>query len=234
VEKNPKPLNRLLKKCAKLFAGHPFQFASLKSDRQNNARRHPRRAFLLPSQEDTLMTQPASQPSTHVAVNRCLAAYRQAVQAGGGATSSAARDAGVNAYRAALPIVSTRESIRDFIACITHGMVFNVFWNDEGPKLIAAAKAALATFSRDREPAPPGPHAVNSGGRPSKSSQKPGEGTDQETDQPETNRDPLPEKVIIYLTHSDNRRIIDAWTRLRIFKKRLFTSATQTAAFSTL
>ncbi len=142
------------------------------------------------------MTQPASEPSTHVAVNRCLIAYRQAVQAGGGAKSSAARDAGVDAYRAALPIVSTRESIRDFIACITHGMVFHVFWNDEGPKLIAAAKAALATFSRDREPAPPGPNAVSSGGRPPGSGQKPVEDTAHEADPHsslEKNRDPLPE-----------------------------------------
>jgi hypothetical protein len=128
------------------------------------------------------MTQPASEPSTYVAVNRCLAAYRQAVQAGGGSTSSAARDAGINAYCAALPIISTRESIRDFIACVTHGMVFRVFWKEEGPRLIAAAKAALATFSRDREPAPPGPNAARGAGRPPESDQKPGEDTAHEAD----------------------------------------------------
>jgi hypothetical protein len=128
------------------------------------------------------MTQPAPEHSTHAAVNRCVTAYRQAIQAGGGASSSPARDAGVNAYRAVLPIISTRESIRDFIACITHGMVFHVFWNDEGPKLIAAAKAALATFSRDREPAPPGPHAARGAGRPPESDQKPAEDTAHETD----------------------------------------------------
>ncbi len=92
-------------------------------------------------------------------------------------SSSAARDAGVNAFHAALPIISTRESIRDFIACITHGMVFHVFWNDEGPKLIAATKAALATFSRDREPAPQPATASKRSPAPGS-----GEGTAHETD----------------------------------------------------
>jgi hypothetical protein len=175
-------LNLIIQKCVKLFADHPSQFASFESVGKTLPAGIPGGHFFLPSEEDTPMTQPAPEPSTHAAVNRCITAYRQAVQAGAGTSSSAAREAGINAYCAALPIISTRESIREFIACITQGMVFRVFWKDEGPKLIAAAKAALATFYRDREPAPPGPNAARGSGRPAESDQKSAKDTVHETD----------------------------------------------------
>lgn len=105
-----------------------------------------------------------AEPPPNPAVQRCCAVYRQALTAGGGPKVSAAVDAAINAYKVALPQISTRASIRDFIACITQGMVLGVFWNDQGPKLIGAAKAALAALPR--EPAPLGPHMARPAGRP--------------------------------------------------------------------
>lgn len=90
--------------------------------------------------------QPGSEPAPDSAVRRCCSAYHQALAAAGGRKISGARDAAKDAYRDALPFLSTRASIADFIACITQGMVLGVFWREEGPQLIAAAKAGLAAL----------------------------------------------------------------------------------------
>ncbi|HEY3706146.1 MAG TPA: hypothetical protein VGL22_13875 [Terracidiphilus sp.] len=79
-------------------------------------------------------------------VRRCCAAYQKAVTAHGGSKNPGARDAGAEAYRLALPDLTGRASTADFIACIVKGMLIRVFWNDEGPRLIIAAKAALAAL----------------------------------------------------------------------------------------
>jgi hypothetical protein len=134
-----------------------------------------RRAFLFLPQKRTVMTQPATpldpsastqtaELSPHAAVQRCCTAYRHAIEAGGGPKVSSARDAAQEAYKAALPFLSTRASIRGFIACIAQGMVFGIFFFDEGPKLIAAAKAALSALPP--EAAPMAPHSARPAGRP--------------------------------------------------------------------
>jgi hypothetical protein len=109
----------------------------------------------------------AEEPSINPAVQRCCNAYVRALISGGGPKIAAARDNAQDAYRKTLPHLTTRASIRDFIACITHGMVLGVFWKTEGPRLVAAAKAALAALPRESAPLaqnaakPTNPHPTN-------------------------------------------------------------------------
>jgi hypothetical protein len=124
------------------------------------------------SEPSTATPPPAAGPAQHAAVQHGLAAYHRTFTSIDGSRVRA-HEAASDAYKAALPFLSSRASIRDFIACVAHGMALKVFWNDEGPKMIAAAKAAIAALPR--EIAPIHPHAVNQGGRP-----------------PKPNRDPLP------------------------------------------
>jgi hypothetical protein len=94
------------------------------------------------------------QPDPHAVVRRCYALFHQAYAAEVAAKSSEsrARDKAKAAYRAAMPPLISRSEIRSFIACIAQGMILGVFWNDEGPKLTAVAKAALASLPRESRP----------------------------------------------------------------------------------
>ncbi len=53
----------------------------------------------------------------------------------------ALRNAG-NFYREVMPPLSGGEKIRNFIACVAHGIVLKVFVDNEGSKLIYAAQVA--------------------------------------------------------------------------------------------
>ena len=50
------------------------------------------------------------------------------------------------AYRNALPDLAGYENIRDFIACVTHGMVIGVIDSIDGPKLLYAAQVAIGAL----------------------------------------------------------------------------------------
>jgi hypothetical protein len=80
------------------------------------------------------------------ALERCCAAYRRTLAAAGGPNAGGALNAAEQAYRNALPFLIDRPSIFDFIASVTHGMVLRVFWVEEGPKLLSAARTALAAI----------------------------------------------------------------------------------------
>jgi hypothetical protein len=97
---------------------------------------------------------PPAAPSPTPAVQRCCAAYQHAL------ATFKHPDNAKDAFKNALPFLTDRGSILDFIACITQGMVLRVFWADEGPKLIVAAKAALSAL-----PSASGP-VSRPGGRP--------------------------------------------------------------------
>lgn len=113
--------------------------------------------------------QPSPELASNSAVQRCCSAYHEALAARGGPKVSGARDAAIEAYKNAVPFLSSRASIADFIACITHGMVLGVFWCDEGPRLILGARAALSALPLEPRPVsrpagrPPGRPAA---GRP--------------------------------------------------------------------
>lgn len=113
---------------------------------------------------DVPPTTPAAPPAPDKAVQRCCSAYHHAL------ATTRDKDKAKEAFKNALPFLTNRATILDFMACITQGMVLSVFWFDEGPKLIHAARATLAALPR--EPAPIPEHAAKAAGRPSKNQQR--------------------------------------------------------------
>jgi hypothetical protein len=61
-----------------------------------------------------------------------------------------------NAYRNAMPPLSGRENIRDFVACTAHGMLIGAIRESKGRNLLYAAQIALAAFRPDPAPCKPG------------------------------------------------------------------------------
>jgi hypothetical protein len=53
------------------------------------------------------------------------------------------------AYCDAMPDLSGHENIRDFIACVAHGMVTGVIDAIEGPKFLYAAQVAIGALRRE-------------------------------------------------------------------------------------
>lgn len=53
-----------------------------------------------------------------------------------------------NAYREAMPPLTGAGNIRDFIACVGHGMLLNVFKESEATKLLYAAQIAHAAENK--------------------------------------------------------------------------------------
>jgi hypothetical protein len=62
---------------------------------------------------------------------------------------------GNKGYRKAMPRLSGYENIRDFIACVAHGMLIGAIDGDDGTKLLYAAQVALSTVRRQPEPEKP-------------------------------------------------------------------------------
>ena len=58
-------------------------------------------------------------------------------------------------YRKAMPRLSGYENIRDFIACVAHGMLIGAIDGDDGTRLLYAAQVALSTVrSQPQAPKP--------------------------------------------------------------------------------
>ena len=104
-----------------------------------------------------------SNPSfANPAVAHCCKAwkkvFRAAVDAGKSELAAAFR-AG-EAYRAAMPPLSTRDSCRDFIACVAQGILLGAVSEKDGGKLLYAAQVALAAAKSDQNPQDsPAPYA---------------------------------------------------------------------------
>jgi hypothetical protein len=95
---------------------------------------------------------PPSEPVSPVyaAVNRCMAAYKQAYRAAGtmGADQLNRHVAGSDAYRLALPLTQTETDIQAFISCVTRGIALGVFETHEPSQLLYAAQIALSVTKR--------------------------------------------------------------------------------------
>jgi hypothetical protein len=94
-----------------------------------------------------------SNPSfANPAVAHCCKAWKKAFRATTDADKSeiiAAYEA-AEAYRAAMPPLSTRDSCRDFIACVAQGMLLGAIPEKDGGKLLYAAQVALAAANVER------------------------------------------------------------------------------------
>ncbi len=96
---------------------------------------------------------PSDPAATNPAVARCCAAYALTLKAapnqgkGGWAAELRAR----KAYRSALPPLSGADNIRDFIACVAHGMLIEAIDGSGGARLLYAAQVAHGAIPR---PAP--------------------------------------------------------------------------------
>jgi hypothetical protein len=84
------------------------------------------------------------------AVARCCEASAQARDAARQRRRSSfdVDRSGAEAYRKAMPALSGRENIRDFIACVGHGMLTGVFPASETTRLLYAAQVAQGSTDR--------------------------------------------------------------------------------------
>ncbi len=62
-----------------------------------------------------------------------------------------ARKAASDAYRLAMPTLSSEESIRDFIACVTRGILLGAFEDKQASQLLYAAQVASGAIARARK-----------------------------------------------------------------------------------
>jgi hypothetical protein len=113
----------------------------------------------------TLTPGPALALSTpKTAIRRCCAAWQRAFNAyveqrgkGDGLDKLfAAIDAG-EAYCNAMPMLAGQDGVRDFLACVAHGILIGAIPHEKSSHLIAAARVTLAANQRERKPQNPSP-----------------------------------------------------------------------------
>ncbi len=94
-----------------------------------------------------------SSPSfANLAVAHCCKAWKKAFRESEAAGESDVRSnsKAAEAYRAAMPPLSTRDSCRDFIACVAQGMLLGAIPEKDGGKILYAAQVALAAANVER------------------------------------------------------------------------------------
>jgi hypothetical protein len=86
------------------------------------------------------------------AVKNCCGAYNKifAAERASGATDYNAREKATEAYRNAMPYLTSLGNIRGFIACVGHGMLIEILRKDDGAKLLYAAQIALGAVPREQ------------------------------------------------------------------------------------
>src|SRR5271165_1111947 len=90
-------------------------------------------------------------------VQRSCNAYHRAYSAERekGVGDYEASEKGAEAYRNAMPCLTTYANIRDFIACVTYGMLCHVIRNDDATKLLYASQVALGALRAQPKPDQP-------------------------------------------------------------------------------
>jgi hypothetical protein len=85
-----------------------------------------------------------AEPAQNAAVLACIRAWNKkwTELEPGKLSSYELERASANAYRQAMPPLSGRQNIRDFIACVTKGLLVGAVDYAEGPKLLYAAQIA--------------------------------------------------------------------------------------------
>jgi hypothetical protein len=96
------------------------------------------------------------QPSLSPAVLRCCSAWHHRYAAESENEMLAEEevaDLAASSFRRAMPHLTSRRNIQDFIACVAQGMLLGAIEPEDGSRLLYAAQVALAAF---REPQPNG------------------------------------------------------------------------------
>jgi len=94
------------------------------------------------------------------AIARCLSAWARAYKEEKAIKNDhyEAVRKGNHGYRKAMPRLSGYENIRDFIACVTYGMLFDIIDSVEGPKFLYAAQVAIGALRHEpKDQHPPTP-----------------------------------------------------------------------------
>lgn len=86
------------------------------------------------------------------ALARCCKAWKRAYRAEYLKTDSEwkASDKAAAEFRAALPPLTTLNDCRDFVACITFGILIRAIAEKDGSKLLYAAQIALSSFRNEQ------------------------------------------------------------------------------------
>jgi hypothetical protein len=87
-------------------------------------------------------------PPRNPAVERCCAARDRSLleSRAGKRDTYDTKSHAAQAYMAAMPDLADYENIRDFIACISHGMVIGVVHPIEAPRFLYAAQVAIGAL----------------------------------------------------------------------------------------
>lgn len=116
---------------------------------------------------DERKTHDTAEPSHPALANRAVAhctraweeAYRDTLKTED-SEFQAREDAG-QAFRAALPPLTTRDNCRDFIACVAQGMLLGAIDEKHGTKLLYAAQVALSVAGAEDKAKKTAAHAAN-------------------------------------------------------------------------
>jgi len=99
---------------------------------------------------------PCDSKSAKAAIRRCLAAWHRAYQAFVELSDPNDEDAltwarvpAGKAYCQAMPIIASHESLREFIACATHGILINAITPEKRNHILYAAQLALSVFQAE-------------------------------------------------------------------------------------
>jgi hypothetical protein len=91
---------------------------------------------------------PSSPALSNSAVARCTLAWEKAFREAAeedGCLGKPLDDAS-DAFRAAMPPLTSRDNCRDFVACVAQGMLLGVFSDKNSTKLLYAVQIALSAF----------------------------------------------------------------------------------------
>ena len=118
-------------------------------------------ALIDPSSTTKFEPGPQTRPSSpKAALRRCCAAWQRAYDVklgelkGAGEAKFHASRAGAEAYRNAMPMLAGYDGIRDFVACVAHGMLIDAFRLDDARQLLYAAQVANGALNHAPKPAP--------------------------------------------------------------------------------
>jgi small ligand-binding sensory domain FIST len=88
-------------------------------------------------------------PTSNEAVQFCLEIWRETYQSRKekGESEYFASKAAHDAYREAMPDLTSLQDVQDFIACVSRAILVEAIDHEEAAKLLAAAKIASQTFA---------------------------------------------------------------------------------------